>query len=192
MRIAVSGTHCCGKSTLVAEFLARHAEFLHEPEPYLALQEYHGEIFAAEPSVDDYFRQLEFNAERLKQYKTGDWVICERSPADFLAYVLALYELQREKQACWFVQKSLDIASRAVALLDLIVFLPLEDDEELIDSEDNELRGAVNSRLVGILCDGEFDLFPNNRPCVLEARGSTAQRLSMIEAAIERRRDRSF
>jgi hypothetical protein len=192
MRIAVSGTHCCGKSTLVAEFLARHSEFLHEPEPYVALQEYHGEIFAAEPSVDDYFRQLEFNAERLKQYKTGDRVIYERSPADFLAYVLALYELQREKQACWFVQKSLEIASGAVELLDLIVFLPLEDDEEIIDSEDNELRSAVNSRLVGILCDGEFDLFQNNRPCVLEARGSTARRLSIIEAAIERRRDRSF
>jgi AAA domain len=192
MRIAVSGTHCCGKSTLVAEFLAKHREFVHEPEPYVALQEYHGEIFAEEPSVDDYFRQLEFNVERLKQYKTGDRVIYERSPADFLAYVLALYELQREKQACWFVQRTLEIVSGAVELLDLIVFLPLEDDEEVIDSEDNELRSAVNSRLVGILCDGEFNLFQNNRPCVLEARGSTAQRLSMIEAVIDRRRNKSF
>jgi hypothetical protein len=192
MRIAVSGTHCCGKSTLVAEFLAKHPEFVYEPEPYIALQESHGEIFAAEPSVDDYFRQLEFNLERLKQYKTGDRVIYERSPADFLAYVLALYELQREKQACWFVQRSLEIAARTIDLLDLIVFLPLEDDEEFIDSEDNELRSAVNSRLVGILCDGEFNLFQNNRPCVLEARGSTAQRLSMIEAVIDRRRNKSF
>jgi hypothetical protein len=192
MRIAVSGTHCCGKSTLIAEFLARHPEFAHEPEPYAMLQETYGETFAAEPSVDDYFQQLEFNVERLKQYKADDRVIYERSPIDFLAYVLVLYELQREKQACWFVERSLAIASRAVQLLDLIVFLPLDDDEEFIDSEDPELRAAVNNRLVGIFCDAEFNLFENNRPCILEARGSTAQRLSMVEAAIERRNGRSF
>jgi|SRR5215471_1990801 len=191
MRIAVSGTHCCGKSTLISEFLVKYPGFAHEPEPYVTLQESYGEIFPAEPSVDDYFRQLEFNVERLKEYKAGDRVIYERSPVDFLAYVLALYELQREKQACWFVQRSLEIASTAVALLDLIVFLPIEDDEELIDAEDNELRSAVNSRLVGILCEGEFNMFRNNKPCVMEARGTTAQRLSMIEAAIERRRGRS-
>ncbi len=192
MRIAVSGTHCCGKSTLIAEFLSKHADFAHEPEPYDALQENYGEIFAEEPSVDDYFRQLEFNVERLKQYKTGDRVIYERSPVDFLAYVLALYELQRERQACWFVEKSLHIVSNAVELLDLIVFLPVEDDEEFNDSEDTELRSAVNSRLAGILCDGDFNIFQNNRPCILEARGSTAERLSRLEAAIERWNSRSF
>lgn len=192
MKIAVSGTHCCGKSTLIAEFLAKHPDFAHEPEPYVTLQEDHGEIFPADPSVDDYFRQLEFNVERLRGYKAGDRVICERSPVDFLAYVLALYELQRERQAAWFVQRSLDITSTAVELLDLIVFLPLEDDDHLTDSEDPELRGAVNSRLMGILCDGEFNLFQNNRPCILEARGSTAERLLTIEAAIERRSRRSF
>jgi AAA domain len=187
MRIAVSGTHCCGKSTLIAEFLAKHRDFAHEPEPYISLQENYGEIFPAEPSVDDYFRQLEFNVERLKQYRAGDRVICERSPVDFLAYVLALYELQREKQACWFVQRSLDLASNAIQLLDLIVFLPTDDDDEFTDLEDPELRSAVNSRLAGILCDGEFNLFQNNRPCILEARGSTADRLLIMEAAIERR-----
>jgi len=187
MRIAVSGTHCCGKSTLIEEFLAKHPDFAHEPEPYVSLQENYGEIFPAEPSVDDYFRQLEFNVERLRQYRAGDRVICERSPVDFLAYVLALYELQREKQACWFVQRSLDLVSNAVKLLDLIVFLPIEDDDESGDLEDSELRSAVNSRLVGILCDGEFNLFQNKRSCILEARGSTEERLVMIETAIERR-----
>jgi len=192
MRIAVSGTHCCGKSTLIAEFLSKHPDFAHEPEPYVTLQENYGEVFPAEPSVDDYFQQLEFNVERLKLYKTGDRVIYERSPVDFLAYVLALYELQRERQACWFVEKSLHIVSNAVELLDLIVFLPLEDDEEFIGSDDPELRSAVNSRLAGILCDGDFNVFQNNRPCILEARGSTAERLLMMEAAIERRNGGSF
>ena len=33
MRIAVAGTHASGKSTLIADFLATHPEYAHEPEP---------------------------------------------------------------------------------------------------------------------------------------------------------------
>ena len=39
MRVAISGTHCCGKSTLIDEFLSAHPDFAHEPEPYTVLQE---------------------------------------------------------------------------------------------------------------------------------------------------------
>jgi hypothetical protein len=33
MRIAVAGTHASGKSTHIADFLATHPEYAHEPEP---------------------------------------------------------------------------------------------------------------------------------------------------------------
>ncbi len=34
MRIAVSGTHAIGKSTLAEDFVEKHPEFVLEPEPY--------------------------------------------------------------------------------------------------------------------------------------------------------------
>jgi len=37
MRIAVSGTHGTGKSTLIDEFLGAHPDFVHEPEPYAVM-----------------------------------------------------------------------------------------------------------------------------------------------------------
>jgi hypothetical protein len=32
VRVAVSGSHSVGKSTLIAAFLSRHPEYAHEPE----------------------------------------------------------------------------------------------------------------------------------------------------------------
>ena len=37
MRIAVSGSHSVGKSTLIAGFLSRHPEYAHEPEAFEVL-----------------------------------------------------------------------------------------------------------------------------------------------------------
>lgn len=78
----MTGTHGVGKSTLIEEFLRRHPEFEHEPEPYEVMVEDYGEEFSAEPCVEDFLRQLEFNLERLGQQATGGNVIYERCPLD--------------------------------------------------------------------------------------------------------------
>lgn len=96
MRIAVSGTHCTGKTTLIEAFIAAHPDFDYEPEPYVALVEDYGEDFSSEPLIEDYLRQLEFYVERVGHYSASDKVIFERSPLDFLAYILALKILKRD------------------------------------------------------------------------------------------------
>ena len=113
-------------------------------------------------------------------------VIYERCPIDFLAYMLALGDLGRDKEASWLAERSLGMVKDAIGLLDLILFLPLDDiDSSVIsDSEDEELRIAVDSRLVGIFRDDDFDLFTSRRPVVLEATGHTAQRLLKLEVAL--------
>ena len=55
MRVAISGTHGCGKSTLIDAFLLSHGDYLHEPEPYEVLQDLYGEVFGAEPTSDDFY-----------------------------------------------------------------------------------------------------------------------------------------
>lgn len=186
MRIAVSGTHCCGKTTLIDEFLRAHPSYVHEPEPYTALVEDYGEEFSAEPCVDDFYRQLEFNADRLRNYPAGARVIYERSPVDFLAYMLALKDLHREEADSRFLRIALRLTLDSIRNLDLIVFLPLDDADaiEAPDSEDPKLRKAVDSRLIAIFDNDEFDLVSSGTCAVLEARGSTAQRLRAVEDAI--------
>jgi hypothetical protein len=185
MRIAISGTHCSGKTTLIDEFLLAHPEFTHEPEAYEALQEEYGETFAAEPNAEDFHRQLEYNVARLRRYGIGDRVIFERSPSDYLAYMFALERLGRERDAASVIKNSLELAQEAVALLDLIVFLPADDFQfDVPDSEEPELRSVVDAILEGILIDDNLGLFASNHPQVVRAAGTTAMRIQTLERAI--------
>jgi len=70
----------------------------------------------------------------------------------------------------------LEPVSKAMQHLDLIVYLPLDEDQTL-ESEYPKLQKAVDRRLNTMLLDDELGII--SAP-VVEARGSTAQRLSVI------------
>jgi len=187
MRIAISGTHCCGKSTLIDKFLDAHPDFAHEPEPYQALQEQHGETFAAEPCAEDFYRQLEYNVGRLRRGGLGDLVIYERSPVDFVAYMFALAKMGRDPDAARVLENSLELAREAITRLDMIVFLPASDLQiEVAEDEDPKLRRAVDRRLESILIDDDLGWFATTHDRVLKATGTTAQRLQTIEDSMRK------
>ncbi|HSD46854.1 MAG TPA: AAA family ATPase [Pyrinomonadaceae bacterium] len=172
MRIAVSGAHHSGKSTLIDEFLRVHPGFIHEPEPYAVMIEDFGEEFSSEPCVEDFHRQLQFNIDRLPQHAATERVIYERCPLDFLAYIDALDPPG--------VEALLEPISDAMQHLDLIVYLPLVD--EWLDSEMPKLQKAVDRRLRAIFRDDQFGVLGSCNARIVEASGSTAQRLRMMES----------
>lgn len=174
MRIAVSGTHGVGKSTLIDEFLRRHPEFTHEPEPYTVMVEDLGEEFSAEPCVEDFLRQLDFNIERLAQYAAKENVIYERCPVDFIAYIHALDPQSAEE--------SRDSITEAMQHLDLIVYLPF--DETRGEDEFPKLQRGVDQRLSAIFREDEFGIMSATNANVVEAHGPTDQRLRTLENAI--------
>jgi len=169
MRIAVSGTHGVGKSTLIDEFLRRHPEFVHEPEPYTVMVEDLGEEFSAEPSVEDLRRQLEFSIERLSQHAPGENVIYERCPVDFFAYIHALDRKSAEAL--------LERVSEAMRHLDLILYLPFDGTSE----EFPKLQRAVDRRLRSIFQEDEFGIMSSTNAIIVEAEGSTDHRLPTLE-----------
>lgn len=173
MRIAVSGTHCVGKSTLIEEFLRLNPGFVHEPEPYTVLVEDLSEEFSAEPCVEDFRRQLEFSIDRLSRHAPGAKVIYERCPLDFLAYI-ATFEPAS-------IEALLGPIPEAMKQLDQIVYLPIDQDGPC-DAEYPKLRKAVDRRLNSILLDDEFGII--GVP-IVEARGSTEQRLRIVQRAME-------
>lgn len=174
MRIAVSGTHGVGKSTLIDEFLQQHPEFVHEPEPYTVLVEDLGEEFSAEPCVEDFRRQLEFNIERLDQHTPDENVIYERCPLDFFAYIYVLNSETAEA----FQQR----VSEAMQHLDLVVYLPLDRDHGSDDYP--KLQRTVDRRLNSIFREEAFGIMSATNVTVIEAEGTTAQRLRIIETSI--------
>jgi hypothetical protein len=186
VRIAISGTHCSGKTTLVEDFLAAHRDYVHEPEPYEWLEEVYGETSGDEPTADDFLRQLELSVERLRSYGPGARVVAERSPVDFIAYVLALPDLGRTGRDCELIASAAEQAASGMAHVDLLVVLPLNDRDRIIapESEDLALREAMNDRLVDLITTDDYAFFANGSPRVVDITGRRDQRLQLLEKAV--------
>lgn len=186
VRIAISGTHCSGKTTLAEDFVAAHRDYLHEPEPYEWLADAYGEALSDEPTPDDFFRQLELSVERLGSYGPGSRVVAERSPVDFLAYMLALSDLGRAGRDCELVGSAAELVAAGIANVDLLVLLPLNRRDGIVvaEGEDAALRNAMNDRLVDIITADEYALFGSGSLRIIEIQGTRDQRLRLLERAV--------
>src|SRR5262245_11866745 len=118
MRIAISGSHRVGKSTLVEELSAALPKYTTVDEPYHALEE-DGYEFADPPSLEDFEAQLEHALETLNEAR--DNTLFDRCPADFLAYLSEHEDAESFDEDAWLPR-----VLEAIEALDLIVFVPIE------------------------------------------------------------------
>ena len=89
MRIAISGTHFSGKSTLVEALSQRLPKYEVFEEPYFLLEE-EGHDFSDPPSVEDFETQMEYSVDLIISSPQDS--LFDRCPIDFFAYALAISE----------------------------------------------------------------------------------------------------
>lgn len=168
MKIAFTGTHRVGKTTL--------AELLHEsmpdfdliPEPYHELAET-GFVFAEIPSIDDYVAQIEYSFKRVKSNKGN--VIFDRCPVDLLAYIQAMDE-------SYNIESLYNRVQTVMKEIDLLIFVPIEE-PDLIGCPESALQGLrtqVNDILRDII--GDFDIE------TIEVKGTIEERLEQIKKTL--------
>jgi AAA domain len=157
MRIAVSGSHGTGKSTLVAAFLERCPHYVHEPEAFETLGDdidFEGD----EPTADGLRLLLDHTAAAIEAYGPGASVIFERSPIDYLAYAAAGSWPRGARAA--FLKEALPIVRRGLLGLDLVAFLPVSScGPGSRPGESPRFRRRVDRALERALLDDEHDLF---------------------------------
>jgi AAA domain len=182
MRIAIAGTHRNGKTTLAEA--AGHAlrGFAVEPEPYEQLLEA-GEDFVDDRAPEAFVRQLEHLVARLSLTQPGDDVIYDRSPFDFLAYLLASDEHQLGRRSASLESGVLHLAARGIASLDLVAFLPLRPGPTMRPRR--SLRRLADGHLCDMLRKDSLGLLGHGQaPALIELAGSTSRRLQGLLAAI--------
>lgn len=172
MKIAISGTHCSGKTTLVEELARALPTYEVVDEPYYQLVE-EGHQFAEAPCLEDFELQLDRSIECI--VGGGRDGLFERCPVDFLAYLFAHRDSMRFDVASWLPR-----VRSAVEQLGLIVFVPVENPDRIRvpGSENAGLRRRVDEQLRQLLTDNpwEFDMR------VLEVTGATRERALHVVA----------
>jgi predicted ATPase len=177
VRIAFSGSHRVGKTTLVERIADALPRYTTVDEPYY-LMEADGHELAEQPSLDDFEAQLERSLEALDEGQRD--VLFDRCPADILAYLLV-----HDDAAQFDLDDWLERAREAMQTLDLVVFVPIEDTDRiaLASHDDVEHRSAVHDKLHDLLTSDTlgFDIE------VLTVTGDLRARIDQVMAWIRRR-----
>jgi len=169
MKIAFTGAHRVGKTTLAENLNEIFPEYGLTIEPYYELAE-SGYLFPEEPELDDYIDQFNFSINQLKS--AGKNTIFDRCPLDFFAYIIALEPSLINK----YYQKIID----SITELDLLIYVPIEDPDLIScnESELPELRNEVNEIIQDYINDLEIN--------TIAVKGDVNSRNGQVITAIQK------
>jgi hypothetical protein len=172
MRVAFSGTHRTGKTTLVAAVSELAPTYEVIDEPYRVLEE-SGHEFSDPPSVEDFEQQLRTSIELVMAAPAH--ALLDRCPLDFVAYLEAI-------DPAFEIDNWLDEIRDAIAHLDLIIFVPIEAPDRIAvpEHEDRGLRRRVDQRLQELVLDDALNL----DAAMLEVSGGLDERVRQVTGAI--------
>ncbi len=195
MRIAISGSHSLGKSTIVNDWVAQHPGFVREEEPYRALG-LHGpyEILFRDASTRMHNGiQLYYNISRIHRYSmSSDEVIFDRAPVDYLAYSQYTADQHTTDINDDFVLSMVSAVRESLDHLDILAFVPksaewpVAMESDGIRPVDDEYRDAVDAIFKQMFREGRYDAIPRaGGPRVVELWGPRQQRLEQLQAAVD-------
>ncbi len=184
MRIAVSGTHFIGKSTLIDDFIKVHPEYKSEIEPYYKLQDEKAMELSLEPSLDSLLEQLDYSIDQVSNLSNEKNIIFDRCPVDFIAYAMCVTDDDAVDINDSEISERFPDVKEALNNLDLILFLPISKENIIEYTEENPAyRKAADKCFKKIYRDDICDIFPRyGHPRIVEISGSRIARLKTLES----------
>jgi AAA domain len=172
MRVAFSGSHRVGKTTLLEAVSARLPSYRVFEEPYRIMED-EGYEFSDPPAAEDFVRQLKRSLRLIEDAPKN--ALLDRCPLDFTAYLRALDEDAE-------LDEWLPHLEEAMGALDLIVVVPIESPDriELGAGEDRRFRAKADAWIKTLVLE---DLHGFEIPTI-EVHGDGDARLAQVLRAI--------
>ena len=159
MRVAVSGSHGTGKSTLIAAFAEQRPEYVVEPEAFETLGDDIDLDESGGPTSEGLHRLLDHTAGVVAAHAPGACVVHERSPVDYLAYAAASRRGWGREGVAGFLERHVPLVRTCLRHLELIAFVPASaEGPRGRPREDARFRQRVDEELRRALIDDEYDL----------------------------------
>ncbi|MBL7706060.1 MAG: AAA family ATPase [Taibaiella sp.] len=169
MRIAFTGSHRVGKTSLATAITAYlpHYDFIEEP--YLQMES-KGYLFPEIPATEDYVSQFRHSLQQIAN-SAGN-IIFDRCPLDLLAYI---YVTDKNKNIEIYYQEMLE----AMEQIDLLVFVPVETPDRVLVQQSDlpRVRLDVDEVLQEWMDDLDND--------IITVSGSISDRLLQAQQKIQ-------
>lgn len=195
MRIAISGSACQGKSTLVNDFLKQWSMYKRSDESYRKAIKNDGIKHSKQGTKDSQWKLLNCLLDDLQASSKDDYVIFDRCCLDNIVYSLWCNAKNSSDIDDEFIKKCIPLVQQSMHYLDIIFFLPItqvapvpitekegrESDPEYIKEIDNIFKVIS----YGLNQTGESPFFPKeDRPPIIEIFGTPEQRIEMLKLYI--------
>lgn len=147
MRVAFSGSHRVGKSSLIARVAEARPRYVTVEEPYHLLED-EGYEHGDPPAIEDFVAQLGRSVAAIEE--AGPRALFDRCPLDVIAYLGAHEDAEAFELEAWR-QRVRD----AMRTIDLVVFVPIEVPDRVVvpAHEDRAYRRAVHERLEALVVE---------------------------------------
>lgn len=198
MRLAISGTGCQGKSTLIKDFLNEWTNYSPESKTYRDVIASEKLPHSKEATKDSQWKILNHMIDEMQTFHPDDNIIMDRCPIDNLVYSLWCYEKGVGDIDKDFIDKCIPLVCESMRQLDIIFFIPVtkaapvkiendgmrETDQIYIKEIDNifKMIGAQH-----IENNGKNPFFPkDDAPGWVEVFGDKKLRIEMIKQYLDK------
>lgn len=196
MRIAISGTACQGKSTLIKDFKERWPSYKSPDKTYRDIITEQNLEHSSTTNKETQMAILNFMIDELQKTSKGDKVIFDRCPLDNIVYSIWAEAKKESDIDDAFIKKCMTLVSESLRFIDMIFFVPItkvapveleEDDlrdtnEEFIEEIDNIFK-AVHRDYMNNPRSSFF--VEDDRPAIIEIFGNRKERIDLIKLYLD-------
>lgn len=192
MRIAIVGSACQGKTTLINDMLKTWPEYKRSNESYRKLLKKEKIKINKEVDQDGQWKILNCLIDDLQKTDKGDKIVFDRCPLDNIVYSLWAEEKQSSDIDKDFIKKCIPLVQESMKAVDIIFFLPItkvapvpieeKKNREIDINYIKEIDNIFKAISYTLMKSGECPfLSKDDRPPIIEIFGTPEERIEMIK-----------